>query len=158
MSTFNPFAPRHIGSALSVGGLAALMIAGPLRPDIVVLSCACLLGSLASFGAHACFGRRPRPSKARKPRPPARVTPEWEDAESWEIPPTRDARRSWDAAQLLAANSWKMPLAPVAAPLPPAQAPYLGRPQAGDPPEPSRTEHRQALADMQGRRHAAHGH
>lgn len=152
MSTFNPFAPRNIGSALSVGGLAALMIAGPLRPDIIVLSAACLLGSLASFGAHACFGRQTQPSKAQKPRA-ARVTPEWEDAEAWEIPPTRDARRSWEAAQVLAANSWKMPLAPIAAPA--MAAPYRGSLQGGESAEPGQPEHRQALADMRGRRHAA---
>jgi len=157
MSTFNPFAPRHIGSALSVGGLAALMIAGPLRPDIIVLSSACLLGSIASFGAHACFGRRPRPAKARKPGRAVRPAPEWEDAESWDIPPTRDARRSWDAAQVLAANSWKIPLVPLPAPAPAMPARYRGSPQAGDPPEPGRPEHRQPLADMQGRRDAAPG-
>jgi len=153
MSTFNPFAPRHIGSALSVGGLAALMIAGPLRPDIIALSSACLLGSLASFGAHACSNRRAPPAKAPQPRRAAPVAPEWEDAESWEIPQTRDARRSWDAARVLAANSWKMPLTPVAAAALPT--PYLGSSQASGAPEPGQPEHRQALADMQGRRHTA---
>ncbi|GJD32006.1 hypothetical protein PMNALOAF_3271 [Methylobacterium adhaesivum] len=172
MSDFNPFAARHIGSALSLGGLAALMTSGPLRPEILALSSTCLVGSLAAFAAHACFGgARRRPAKASKAAQPVQTMPEWEDAESWELPPSREVRNGVrtlevphrvNSMRLLTPNGGAVPSLPRTAPIKGLHSAMLmevvtvrGPSRPGGAAEPSRKEHRQALAHLKGRLHTA---
>ncbi|MCJ2082539.1 hypothetical protein [Methylobacterium sp. J-090] len=76
MSDPDPFAPRHLGSALSLTGLVALMTSEGTRPDILGLACGCLAAALVAFTVDLCHTpKRQRSRKGRRPGAPRAVAP-----------------------------------------------------------------------------------
>lgn len=138
MTDFDPFAPRHIGSALSVTGLVGLMVSETPRPDILVLACACLAGSLVAFTVAACSSpQRRRPGRTRRPAAPRPITVDWEAAPmGW---PTSGRPQGAPVHPALSSRVRTLP-------------PALPKPAPPPPPPGISPTHRRALKDVRNRR------
>lgn len=76
MADPHPITPGHVGSALSLTGLVALMTSESVRPDILGLACGCLTVSLVAFTVQLCHAPKPKRSrKARRPIAPRTKAP-----------------------------------------------------------------------------------
>jgi hypothetical protein len=76
MADPHPITPGHVGSALSLTGLVALMTSESVRPDILGLACGCLTVSLVAFTIQLCHAPKPKRSrKARRPIAPRTKAP-----------------------------------------------------------------------------------
>lgn len=130
------FAPRHVGAALSLTGLVALMTSEGARPDILGLACGCLAASLVAFAVDAFHTpKQPRSRKGhrgrvRQPAMPAAV------AGQWETVPARSALPHDPRVHPALSASVRMKGVPRPEPVPPVVA----------------AVHRRALKDVRNRR------
>ncbi|MCJ2035859.1 hypothetical protein [Methylobacterium sp. J-068] len=134
MTDSDPFAPRHIGAALSLTGLVALMTGEGARPEILGLACGCLAASLVAFAVDLCH--TPKPRRSRKARPPLKTRRPAAVTAQWNAAPARSALP--DGPPLHPALSALVRATPPAATAPAAPAPTA--------------LHRRALKEVRNRR------